>query len=161
MDKRDWVKEQFDKLSDAEYVRYWNKYCEENGYTDGIVLPMDMFNDIFKERTPLEIADAVRGADFNANDDWFVAKETYGWEVTSDCDARYLTEEDDFIDYVMDNISNPEYVRFFDDAEYRDAMLEDMDEDKRKQFESWFDETYTCYMFELDLDDLFEEWRES
>ena len=161
MDRRNWVKEQLDKLSDAQYVEVWNEYCNENGYTDGIINPMEQFNDMFRDDyEPLEIADAVRGGNFNANDDWFVFKEMYGLELTSDCDARYLSEEDELIDYIVDNICDAEYVRMFDDAEYREEFKSDekFDEKTWERFENWFDETYTCYMFELDPETIIEEW---
>lgn len=158
MDKRDWIKEQLDKLSDTEYVKVWNEYCYENGYTDGVIHPMEEFNDMMGAKTPLEIADAVRGGNFNPNDDWLVHKEMYGDEIVSDCDARYLSEEWDLIDYILENITGYEHI--LNDAEYRDAMLEDMDDSERVPFESWFDNTYTCYMYELDLDDLINEWQE-
>ena len=35
-----------------------------------------------------------------------------------------------------------------------------MDDSERVPFESWFDNSYSCYMYELDLYDLLVEWQE-
>ena len=158
MDKRDWIKEQLDKLTDAEYVAVWNEYCEKNGYTDGVIHSMVEFNEMMEGKTPLEIADAVCGGHFNTNDDWFVYKVMYGDEIISDCDARYLSEEYDLLDDILDNITRYEHI--LNDAEYRNAVLKDMDDSERVPFESWFDNSYSCYMYELDLYDLLVEWQE-
>ena len=160
MDKRTWVKEKLDKLSDAEYVAMWNAYCEKNGYTDGVIHRMEKFNDMMGVKTPIEIADAVCGGHFNSNDDWFVHKEMYGDEIISDCDARYLSEEWDFLDDILENM---DYVPYklplgFCDTLYRDAVLGDMEKSEREKFEKWYEEAYFCPMYELDLDYLLEEW---
>ena len=158
MTRRDWIKEQVGNLPEHEYVKVWNDYCEANGYTDGIVRLMDDFNDMFKELTPLEIIDISRNGKFNTNDTWFVAKEMYGWEVSSDCDARYLTEEDELIDYIEEN---PEFYQFLDDDDYRTTMSEGWDPDVWRDFENWFDDEYGCQMFEIDFDTLVNDWHNS
>ena len=81
----------------------------------------------------------------------------YGSEVISDCDARYLTEEDDLLGYVVENVSF--FLNFLDDADYRVAMSEGWIPEEWKEFEEWFDEEYTCYMVEIDFDDLVYDWK--
>lgn len=157
MDTRDWLKEQLDKLSDLEYAELWNKYCEENRNDEQMLHPMEEFNAMFKDCTPLEIADIGSSCTaFNVNDDWFVAKECYGWEVTSDDDARYLTEEDELLDYIEKNAGD---FNFLDDLEYRKAVSEGFEE--WDEFEAWFDEEYGCNMFEFDIEVLLDEWEQS
>lgn len=156
MDTRDWLKKQLDKLSEAEYARVWNDYCEANHYDEQMLHPMEDFNAMFKDCTPLEIADiGASSTAFNVSDDWFVAKESYGWEVTSDCDPRYLTEEDELLDYIEDNADK---FGFLDDTEYRKTIKEGWPKDEWADFESWFDEEYGCYMFEFDIEVLKNEW---
>ena len=48
----------------------------------------------------------------------------------------------------------------FPKSEYRNAVLKDMDDSERVPFESWFDNSYSCYMYELNLDELLVEWQE-
>ena len=154
MDTRDWLKEQLDKLSDLEYARVWNDYCEANHYDEQMLHPMEDFNAMFKDCTPLEIADiGASAAAFNVNDDWFVAKDSYGWEVTSDDDARYLTEEDELLDYIEENAGD---FNVLDDLEYRKVVSEDFE--GWDEFEAWFDEEYGCNMFEFDIEVLIDEW---
>lgn len=158
MDTRDWLKEQLDKLSEAEYAKLWNGYCETNNYTDDMLHPMEEFNEMFKDTAPLEIMDMGRCSHFNTNDDWFKAKQVYGWEVTSDCDPRYLTEEDDLLDYVEENADS---FDFLDDSDYREKVSEGWDEVEWKAFEEWFDDEYGCNMFEFDIEVLLDEWEQS
>lgn len=160
--KENWVKSKLDKLTDAEYVAVWNGYCERNGYTDGMIHPMEKFNGMMEGKTPLEIVDAVRGGHFNSNDTWFVFKEMYGDEMVSDCDARYLSELWELLDDILDNMDCDDYrtALHFDDADYRNSELETMDKSEREKFEKWYDETYDCPMYELYINDLLVEWEE-
>lgn len=158
MDREKWIGQWLDGLDELEYVRIWNEYCEKNNYTEEIVHPMASFNEMFSGLTPLELADIGNSAvTFNVNDNWFVAKESYGWEVTSDDDARYLTEQTELIDYIADNIGFYD----LDDADYRRQAKEEFDsESEWEEFEKWFDSEYDCSMCEFDLDELTEEWDE-
>ena len=160
MDTRDWLKEQLDKLSEAKYAELWNGYCDTNNYDEQRLHPMEEFNEMFKESTPLEIADiAASSTAFNVNDNWFVAKQSYGWEVTSDDDPRYLTEEDEILDYVEENAGD--FTDFLNDEEYRKEVKEGFSEEAWRRFEEWFDEEYGCNMFEFDIEVLIDEWNAS
>ena len=160
MDTRDWLKEQLDKLSEEEYAELWNKYCEANEYEEEMLHPMEEFNEFFKNCTPLELVEIGNNSGFGTVDDnWFRAKGIYGWEVETDDDPRYLTEEDDLLDWVEENASD--FTDILDDTEYRKTIKEGWPEDEWAEFESWFDEEYGCYMFELDIEVLKDEWAAS
>lgn len=160
MDTRDWLKEQLDNLTESKYAEVWNGYCHSNNYYDQLLHPMEELNDIFNDKTPLEIADiAVNARAFNVNDNWVVVKESYhGTEIQSDDDPRYLTEEDELLDYIEEHAEDYD---FLDDNDYREKVSEGMEDAEWESFEEWFEDEYGCNMFEFDIEVLLDEWEAS
>lgn len=155
MSVRNFIKSKLDEVSESRYAEIWNNYCEQNNYPDQMLYPMEQFNDMFSDKTPLEIVDI--GKNVNTNDDWFVYNEIYSPVAKSDCNPRFLTEEEELIDWLDLNATS---IGLFTEADFREAMKEEMG-DEWEEFEAWYDREYTGDMFDLDFATLVEDWRAS
>ena len=155
MSVRDFIKSKLDECSESKYAEIWNNYCEQNNYPDQMLYPMGQFNDMFRDRTPLEIVDI--GKNVNVNDDWFTYNENYSSAAKSDCDPRFLTEEDDLLDWLDMNATS---IGLFTESDFREAMKEEMG-DEWEEFEAWYDSEYDGDMSDLDFATLVDEWRAS
>lgn len=92
-----------DELRGLEYwdlVEVWNRYCENNNYTDDEIFDMGMFNEFMYGCTPLEIADKISD-DFRVGDDYF--RFTIWGNVESASDPEDLMDIDDLAEYIFDN----------------------------------------------------------
>lgn len=161
MTKRGWIEEQVCRLSDEEFVNIWNRYCDDHGTPDCQIYHMDEFNDMFKDLVPADIADMVACGKFNINDDYFVVLPSC---VRSDCDAKYLVDQEELVDDILDNIdfydfflSNDDYEEFIKSEVFYD------DETAFKFFMEWFHEEYIegTKIIEFDLDDILSEFQEA
>ena len=74
MDKYEWFESQFAKLSTAEQVEVFNKYCELGNYYKDEIYPMSEFNERCANCKPLDIVRmaCANSHRINLNDDYFV-----------------------------------------------------------------------------------------
>lgn len=156
MSVRNFIKSKLDECSESRYAEIWNNYCEQNNYPDQMLYPMEQFNTMFGGKTPLEIVDI--GKNVNTNDDWFVYNEIYSSVAKSDCDPRYLTEEEELIDWLDLNAIS---IGLFTEADFREAMKEEMGEETWNEFLAWYESEYDGDMFDLDFATLVSDWEES
>ena len=69
---RDHVKDVINDMSNNDLFVVWNDYCEENKYYDDMVWEMHFFDEAYADKSPLEIAEYVRGVNFNPRHDYYV-----------------------------------------------------------------------------------------
>lgn len=62
----------YDSLLEA-----WNEYCDNSNNGDEAIYPMDSFNDLYCNMSPIDIVSMVENTSFNSNDDYF-AYDGYG-----------------------------------------------------------------------------------
>lgn len=70
-EKIDAIKEILNNLDDSELFGIHCDYCDAINYPDDRMYSMEEFNDLYNGNDPLEIAGAICGTDFSANDNYF------------------------------------------------------------------------------------------
>lgn len=110
------VREYLDSLSDGEKVDIWNEYAEAANYPDNHIYSMDVFDEIFSDTKPWEIARACfYSRRFNPSDSWFWFN-GYG-NVES---ADYISDHDDRNPIYLDEVA--EYIVSNDDELFNDDI---------------------------------------
>ena len=154
IDRKEFFKLQVENMTDAEYYSAWNRHCEISNYPDDVIHTMDEFNEMHKDMTPLAILDSVSHTHFNTNDDYFV-EDCYS--AKSDCSPKYLTEESELVEDMCENPDS--FSDFIDEDEYADYICEQFDTtEEYEKFMEWFDENYSGKIYELDFNELREEY---
>lgn len=110
---RDHVKEVVDDMNNNDLFVVWNDYCEENRYYDDMVLEMSFFDEAYADKSPLEIAEYVIGADFSTQHYYYV-------------DGIYGPKSADFVDDLVDTDELVSYIvrtkESFGNAELEEAL---------------------------------------
>ena len=154
IDKKEFFELQVENMTDAEYYSAWNRHCEISNYPDDVIHTMDEFNEMHKDMTPLAILDSVSRTHFNTNDDYFV-EDCYS--AKSDCSPKYLTEESELVEDMCENPDS--FSEFIDEDEYADYICGQFDTtEEYEKFMEWFDENYSGKIYELDFNELLEEY---
>lgn len=155
INRKEFFERQVENMTDAEYYRAWNHHCDISKYPDDVIHTMDEFNDMYKNKTPLEILDSVSHIHFNTNDDYFVVD---CYSARSDCDPKYLTEESELVEDMCENPDS--FSDFIDEDEYTDYVCEQFDTtEEYEKFMAWFEENYSGEIYGFDFDDLLEEYK--
>ena len=133
MDKFDWFKTQFEKLSDGEQIDMFNRFCGINKI-DSHIYPMSYINMVFAGFTPLEIIKKVAKYKINVDDKYFTL--TMGCFVSFNDPYSFLSY---FLYDIYDIYKCKEaWEKDIDDGGYFDEMYEefynekpsDMDDDE-------------------------------
>lgn len=57
--------------SNGDLISLWNDYCDKHRCDDDIITDMSLFDDLFREMSPLDIVRRVKYGDFRPDDDYF------------------------------------------------------------------------------------------
>ena len=128
MDKFDWFKNEFEKLSFGEQVDIYNRYCGINKINSHIY-PMSYINMVYADLTPLEIIKKAAKYKINADDKYFTL--TMGCFVSFNDPYSFLTY------YLYD---------IYDIYKCKEAWEKDIDES------GYFDEIYEEFYTEKPQD---------
>ncbi len=127
MDKFDWFKMEVSCLTEDEQVALFNDYCEHINKFHNKIYPMDMFNETFKDKTPLEMVELCNTHKINYKDRYFA--DGYFGVQTIDDPARYISyhcadifqcedvwkkyiDDDDYINHLYERLCylKPDYM---------------------------------------------------
>ena len=107
------IMERFDEMYDDDLVCIHNEYCQAACMYDDELYSMELFDELFMDKTPSDIAYMIQETDFRINDDYFWFN-GYGhiesgdvWDAPIDTDdiATYIMDNlDGLYDYGMENI---------------------------------------------------------
>lgn len=161
--KRAFVEQALDRMSMKTFVDVWNYYCETGCDDEGKIYPMEAFNETFSYLTPADVADLVYGMNFNTNDDWFTAANA-GYSVKSDCDAKFLVQDDyeDLVDDITENLYfYHEYIHEEQLDEFLTEEMFDGDEEAYKKMRTWFDEEYAAPIEDMEFEEIYDVYQES
>lgn len=114
------IKEYLENLSDSDLLMLWNEYQDENCYDD-YIYDMEVFDEIFANAEPSEIARRCYFGDFNPCDDYFVFNGYANLESSNY--IKDLISVDDLAQFVYDNDDD------LNDDDLRD-FLDEEDEDE-------------------------------
>ena len=69
----DAVKEALGALHDADLVKFWNIYCDENNCQDDAVyaLENDVLDEVIGDVSPHDLLWSIQGVHFDMHDNWF------------------------------------------------------------------------------------------
>lgn len=123
----DWFTMEVSCLTEDEQVALFNDYCEHINKSHNKIYPMDMFNEVFKDKTPLEMVEMCNTHKINYDDKYF-ANGIFGIQTLDD-PARYISyhcddifcyedvwkkyiDDDDYIDYLYERLYDlkPDYM---------------------------------------------------
>lgn len=93
-------------LSDCNYdllIEAWNDYCDNSNNGDETVYPMDSFNDLYCNTSPIDIVSMVEYTSFKSRDDYF-AYDGYGRIESFDFITDYSRFDfSELAKYLIDN----------------------------------------------------------
>lgn len=117
MDKLEWFKNELSCLTEEEQVALFNDYCERINKFHNKIYPMDMFNEVFKDKTPLEMVEMCNTHKINHTAKYFTSG--YFGIQTLDDPATYIY-------YYCADIFNYEDVwkKYIDDDDYINYLYE-------------------------------------
>lgn len=97
----DRIRETLSDIGDISDVR--NQYCDKNKYYEDRIYHMYEFDDFYADSTPTQIAFDLKGSDFDIDDNFFT-QGIHGLQSYNDaCDAIDKYQEQDLVDYIIDN----------------------------------------------------------
>lgn len=116
MDKFEWFKMEISYLTADEQVELFNDFCEHINKPHNKIYPMDMFNETFKDKTPLEIVELCNSYKINYKDRYFT--DWFGIQTLSD-----LTT---YIGHFCNDIFKCEEIwkQYIDEEEYINGLYE-------------------------------------
>lgn len=121
-------------LDDNNLFDLYRTYCERNNYSDEYIYYMAEFDEMFSNKTPIEIAELVydNSSDFNPYDEYF-KEDMYG--LKSSDSVIELIEVSDMIDWLEDNTDELRDYLSYDEEEELDKLLGISDDDDDEEEE--------------------------
>ena len=98
------VQDAWDDLNPYDAMNIWNDFCDANNDSDSRIYEMGEFDDLYRGKSPSEIADLIEGNNFSIRDDFF-REGIYGIE-SSDHPKDDFMDFFDIEDYLMDNLDD-------------------------------------------------------
>ena len=96
--RRDAIREYIKNLRDYEQVNLWNEYCDAQNYSGNRIGGMDEFDDLFYDRSPLEIVRCL-GSSFNPDHAWFYF-DRWGDICSTNYPEADVIQQDDIAEYI-------------------------------------------------------------
>lgn len=120
-DKFNWFFEKFKECSERDQITMYNRYCEENGYTNSIIYYVSEMDTIFGGYTPSQFIELVNKSNFDILDKYFVCSKNklvsfYSAYETVCADADGIFENEDI------------WKSYIDIDEYKDEVFDELSE---------------------------------
>ena len=112
------------ELSDDELVDVWNSYCRYTNDLDSYIYPLEYFNEILKDRTPLEILRYAKNInpDHINNDHSVFTMDVYGYYYSFKSIREFFTSNYDVFEEMITTMLD-EKVLFGAECNSSDTML--------------------------------------
>ena len=120
MTKREKLIDLLEEMGDIDLIMLHNDYCQQCNYYDDEIFTIDMFDDIFNDVDPFDVALKIYYGDFNPSYEYFKFN-GYG-NIQSICkwELDRFIDIDDIVNYILDNnfsFENNDILYILDDIE--------------------------------------------